>query len=107
MISCVADIAAAQKQKCEAIVRARKFGLDGKRASITAYRFVELTELRVGDRHVLEDFVIVRLLAESESIRCQGSVVIALAFEGERLAEIVEIVGPRFRFPSAHQAVPE
>src|SRR2546429_3836298 len=48
------------------------------------------------------------MVAQRQAIRCEGRVVVALAFEGERLVEIVEalgvdLVGAR----AAEQAAPE
>src|SRR5438132_7018159 len=48
------------------------------------------------------------MVAQRQSIRCEGRVVVALAFEGERLVQIVEalgvdLVGAR----AAEQAAPE
>src|SRR5207245_3950884 len=49
-----------------------------------------------------------RMVAQRQAIRCEGRVVVALAFEGERLVQIVEalgvdLVGAR----AAEQAAPE
>src|SRR2546425_6054847 len=48
------------------------------------------------------------MVAQRQSIRCEGRVVVALAFEGERLVQIIEalgidVVGAR----AAEQAAPE
>src|SRR2546426_3075785 len=48
------------------------------------------------------------MVAQRQAIRCEGRVIVALAFEGERLVEIVEalgvdLVGAR----AAEQAAPE
>jgi hypothetical protein len=64
----IADIAPPQQQEAESIVCAGQLGLDGERASIAPDCLVELSELRVGDGHVLEDLVIVGLLAEGEPV---------------------------------------
>jgi hypothetical protein len=98
----VTQLAAPEQQKSETVVRAREPRLDRERASVAAYRLVELTELRVGDCHVLEDLVIVRPLAEGEPVGRQRGVVIALAFQRECLVEVVEVLCPRrFRLAAA------
>jgi hypothetical protein len=71
-------------------VSARQLGLEIERFSIAPDRFVVSTGFRERDRHVLEDTVIIRLVAEGKPIRRQGSVVIALSFEHERFVQIVE-----------------
>src|SRR6185312_5964182 len=64
----VADVAATKEEKGEPVMCAGELGLDGESATIAADRFVELSKLRVGDRHVLKNFVVVGLLAEREPV---------------------------------------
>src|SRR5687767_8510100 len=72
------QIAALEEKKGKPVVRAREPGLEIERAAVTAHRFVEPSGLRERDRHVLEDLRIVRLIAEGETVRGQGRVIIAL-----------------------------
>ena len=102
----VVCLAAAQKQKCETVMRAGKLWLDLERAAIAAYRLVWPASSRIRDRHVLKNAVIRRLIPESERVRRQRGLVIALTFEREALAEIVEALLLVFRLPAA-EATPE
>src|SRR2546430_16235959 len=48
------------------------------------------------------------MVAQRQAIRCEGRVVVALAFEGERLVEIVEALGVDLAGArAAEQAAPE
>ena len=106
MIGGISNVAAPQEQKSQTVVRARELGLDRQRAAVTTHRLVQLTKLRVGDRHVLQHFVIIGLLSEGQTVGRERGVVVPLPLEREGFAEIVEVLGLRFRL-SAGEAVPE
>src|SRR5207249_3542578 len=101
-------IAALEQQEREPVVRARELAVELQRAAIVPDRFVDAPRLGERDRHVLENARVVGMVAQRQAIRCEGRVVVALAFECERLVEIVEalgvdLVGAR----AAEQAAPE
>jgi len=83
-------IAAAEQQESQAIVRAGELWLDVQSATVTPYRFGLSSGARIRDRHVLENAVIGRLVAERELVRRQRGFVITLTFEREPLAQVVE-----------------
>ena len=89
-------------------MRARQLGLEIEGLSIAPDRFVVSAGFRERDRHVLEDAVIVGLVAQRKPIRRQGSVVIALSFEHERFVQIVEALRLDFTrgFAAKHAAPP-
>src|SRR5206468_8398379 len=69
---------------------------------------VDAPRLGERDRHVLQDARVVGVVAQRQPIRREGRVVVALAFQGECLVQIVEalrvdLVGAR----AAEQAAPE
>src|SRR5205814_8183849 len=68
MIRGVAHIAATEEKKCQSVMRSRKSRLDRESATVAANCLVELSKLRVGDRHVLEDLVVVGPLAKGEAV---------------------------------------
>ena len=83
-------IAALEQQKRESVVRAAQLGIEIECATVAAHGVLEPPGLRERDRHVLQDARIARPVAQGEPVRGERSVVIALALERERFAQIVQ-----------------
>src|SRR3989449_5863600 len=86
-------VAALEEQEREAVVRAGQIPIELERAAIVPDRLVEAPRLGEGDRHVLENAGIGGMVAQRQPIRGQRGLVIALAFERERLVQIIEALG--------------
>ena len=71
-------------------MRAGELGLDVESPAIAANRLGLSSGARICDRHVLENAMIGRLIAQRELIRRQGSFVITLTLERQPLAQVVE-----------------
>ncbi len=83
-------LAAPQQQEREAVVGAGEVRIQLEGPSIVADRLVMAIGLGERDRDVLQHPQIGRMVPEREPVRRQGSIVVALAFEGESLIEVVE-----------------
>src|SRR2546427_6425997 len=69
---------------------------------------VEAPRLGEGDRHVLENAGMGGMVAQRQPIRGQRGLVIALAFERERLVQIIEALGLELiDARAAEEAAPE
>src|SRR5205814_9667706 len=68
----------------------REVALELERAAVVPDRLVDATRFGERDGHVLENARIVGVIAQGQPVRRERRLEIALAFEGERLVEIVE-----------------
>src|SRR5438034_9388439 len=101
-------VAALEEQEREAVVRAGQIPIELERAAIVPDRLVEAPRLGEGDRHVLENAGIGGMVAQRQPIRGQRGLVIALAFERERLVQIIEALGfELINARAAEEAAPE
>src|SRR5256886_10728782 len=108
MLGRAVRIAALEQQEREPVVRARELAVELQRAAIVPDRFVDAPRLGERYRDVLENARVVRMVAQRQAIRCEGRVVVALAFEGERLVQIVEALGiDLIGARAAEEAAPE
>ena len=83
-------ITALEQQKRKTVVRTAQLGIEIEGATIAAHGILESAGLRERDRHVLQDARIARPVAQGETVRGERGVVIALALERERFAQIVQ-----------------
>ena len=86
----VLGVAPPQQEERETIMRARELRLNVERPAIAANRFGLSSGARVRDRHVLENAMVGGLIAQRELIRRQRGFVVALTFERQPLAQVVE-----------------
>ena len=83
-------IATLEQDEAESVMRRRQRGGKLECPSVATNRLVRALHARIRDGHVLENTDVVRLLAESKAVRRQRRVKVALAFQSERLLEIIE-----------------
>ena len=83
-------IAAFEKQEAQPVVRTSEIRFDLERAAIAARGFILSIRARVSDRHVLQNAMIVWLLAQREPIRRKRSLVVALPLKEQGFFEIVD-----------------
>src|SRR5687768_15926854 len=76
-------ISAFEQQVGEAVVRTGELRVELQGAAIRAYCVVQLARLGEGDRHVLQNARIVRLIAQGEPVRGQRRIEVTLTLERE------------------------
>src|SRR5437660_11186373 len=101
-------VAALQEQERESVVGARQLAVQLERAAVVSDRLVDAARLGERDGHVLQNAGVVGMIAQRQAIRGESRLVVALAFEGERLVQVIEalgldVIGAR----AAEQAAPE
>src|SRR5687768_13909778 len=106
MCRCLRRLAALDQQKGEAVVRTRQLGIELERAAVGADRLVHPAGAGEGDRHVLEDLGIVRMIPHRQAVRRQRRVEVALTLQRQRLFQIIEALRLRavVRLAAAEQA---
>ena len=102
----VVCLSAAKQQERKPVVSARQLRLNFECATIASNCFRLPAGSRVRDRHVLENAVVRRLVAERELVRRQSGLKVTLTLEREPLAEIIEALLLILRFVAA-KATPE
>ncbi len=90
MLNRLVAVVALDQEESETVMRRREARLDFERPLVAADGFVHARTARIGDGHVDQDLVILRLLAEREAVRREGSFDIPRLLEGKRLTEVVE-----------------
>src|SRR6185312_11758524 len=100
-------VAALEQQIRQAIVRAAQLRVDFECPAIAADGVVQSSGSRIRDRHVLEDALIVGLIAQCEPVRRERGVVVTLALQRQRFAQVVETLwARRVRRSTTRQAAP-
>ena len=100
-----------QGKTCAAIVGITEEGAeimqDYKGSPALDAGLLAAAQARIGDRHVHEHLVIVRLFAKGETIGRERRVEVALPFKGERFREIVEALRLELALaPAGHEPAP-
>jgi len=84
------EVAPLDEEEGEPVVRAGQLGVELEGPPIRADRLVHAAGAREGDRHVLEDTGIIRVIPHRQSVRRQRRVEVALTLQRQRLIEIIE-----------------
>jgi len=84
------EIAPLDEEEGEPVVRSGQLGVELEGPSIRPDRLVHAPGAREGDRHVLEDAGIVRVIPHRQAVRRQRRVEVALTLQRQRLIEIIE-----------------
>src|SRR5213596_491147 len=77
-------VAALEEQERQAVVGAREVVVQLERPPVVADRFVVAVRFGERDRHVLKNAGVVGMVAQRQTVRREGRLVVRLALEGER-----------------------
>ena len=102
----VGCFSAAQEKKGETVMGTRELRLNFERSPVAPDRFGLSSGAGIRDRHVLQNAMIRRLIAQRELIRRQRGFVVTLTLEREALAQIIEALLLALGFATA-EATPE
>ncbi len=84
------SVAALEEQERQPVVRAGQRAVGLQRQPVVPDRVVHLPGAAEGDRQVLQDPGLLRMIAQRQPVAGDGRVVVSLALEGQGFVEIVE-----------------